>query len=262
MYEFKSSHSSLIERYILFKRNLGYKFEYESTFSQFDRFLCDNNVKELGLSREICDKWEEKRPLETDANRYQRIGLIRNFAIYILGLGYKTCTPEHNFRFNTTFTPHIYTKEELLTIFNSLDLNINSKISPAYPALFRTMYGCGLRLHEVIALKIRDVDILGKTITITHSKNGQTRKLPISESLFKALLEYKSEHRCNANAEDFFFVTRHKDKIHKNSVYSHFRTMLRKSGIPHKGKGTGPRLHDFRYPNLNKIQTFIHKAII
>lgn len=153
MYEFKSSHAALIKRYILFKRNLGYKFEYECTFSQFDHLLCDNNVKELGLSREICDKWEEKWSWETDANRYQRIGLIRNFAIYILGLGYKTCIPEHNFRFNTTFTPHIYTKKELQAIFNSLDMSaINLQTSLAYPALFRTMYGCGLRIHEIISL--------------------------------------------------------------------------------------------------------------
>jgi integrase/recombinase XerD len=38
------------------------------------------------------------------------------------------------------------------------------------------------------------------------------------------------------------------------NVYRNFRRYLDKAGIAHTGHG--PRVHDFRYPNFYKIQTF------
>ena len=43
-----------------------------------------------------------------------------------------------------------------------------------------------------------------------------------------------------------------------STAYNHFRDYLLMADIPHTAKG--PRIHDFRYPNLNKIQTFSQKA--
>lgn len=76
MAEFISTHARLLQDYIAYKRSLGFKFEYESSFAQFDRFLYDNGYDAVPLSKEICRLWEEKRPNETDINRYQRVGLI------------------------------------------------------------------------------------------------------------------------------------------------------------------------------------------
>jgi integrase/recombinase XerD len=36
-------------------------------------------------------------------------------------------------------------------------------------------------------------------------------------------------------------------------VYWRFRELLLNASIPHAGRGNGPRIHDVRYPNLNKI---------
>lgn len=40
------------------------------------------------------------------------------------------------------------------------------------------------------------------------------------------------------------------------TVYQRYRRYLEVAGISHGSKGQGPRLHDIRYPNLYKIQTF------
>jgi integrase/recombinase XerD len=44
------------------------------------------------------------------------------------------------------------------------------------------------------------------------------------------------------------------------NVYKNFRRFLWRARISHGGRGYGPRVHDFRYPNLNKIQTFSQDA--
>ena len=55
---------------------------------------------------------------------------------------------------------------------------------------------------------------------------------------------------------DYFFMAPDHTMISPNTIYGKFRVYLKIIGISHGGKGQGPRLHDLRYPNLNKIQTF------
>ena len=41
------------------------------------------------------------------------------------------------------------------------------------------------------------------------------------------------------------------------TVYQRYRRYLEKAGIPHGGKGHGPRLHDIRHPNVKpKTKSF------
>jgi len=51
----------------------------------------------------------------------------------------------------------------------------------------------GMRYGEIAALKWKDVDLDGRNITITRSKNGQMRKVPINENLYETLLAHKGD---------------------------------------------------------------------
>ena len=247
MPKFISVHAQLLQNYIKYKRQLGYKFEYDYSMAQFDHFLAENNYQKISLDQEICSKWEKKRPNETDATRYQRVGLIHNYAIYLQKLGYDTCIPEHLYRFKTTFTPYIFTQNELERFFKSYDILYVNSDSPIYPTFFRLLYGCGLRSEEALNLKIEDIDFKEKIIYIRKSKNNTERVLPVSESVMNALLLYYSKYRSNSSGSDFLFVTKYLNRPAPSTVYHHFRLILESAKIPHGGKGKGPRIHDFRH---------------
>lgn len=246
MAEFISTHARLLPDYMAYKRSLGYKFEYESSFAQFDRFLYDNGNDAVPLSKEICRLWEEKRPNETDINRYQRVGLIHNYALFLIRMGYDTSVPAHDYRPRSTFTPYIYTQQELEAFFRACDSSMGYA-SAAYPALFRLIYGCGLRKTEALNIRMQDVSFQEKTVFVRVSKNGTERMLSVSDTVLQAVRDYCSQYRRGADGGDFLFVTRFGGQISKNALYARFRLLISHAGIAHGGRGSGPRVHDLRH---------------
>lgn len=257
MDELRSIVAPLIKSYIDFKRSLGYKLQYTYIFSSFDRYLYEHSYQSLELSEEILGIWSERRPNESDATWYNRVDAIRNFSFYLNGIGYPSYVPRLPRRRKTTFKPYIFTNEELQRFFevcDNMDYRYNyQSLYHVCPALFRLLYGCGLRINEALSLKCEDVNLVDGFIIIHETKNGEERQLPLSESLKNVLAQYYVSCRGNAGGKDYFFVKRNGEKCSSDNVYRKFREMLYCAGISHSGKGHGPRVHDFRYPNLNKI---------
>ncbi|MEQ8192152.1 MAG: tyrosine-type recombinase/integrase [Candidatus Eremiobacterota bacterium] len=250
MVEYYSSHGPFFTEYIEFKRSLGYRYKCEYVFAVFDRFLLENNVTDIGLTRKVFEQWGQKRPNESDINRYKRVNDIRNFSIYLNGIGYPSYVPRQIYQKKTTFTPYIFTKEEIDRFFqacDSLRFTKHSMTTHIYPAVFRLIYGCGLRANEALSIKCGDINLENKYVIIRNTKNGEERMLPISDSLTETLWLYKNFYRNAAKEKDFFFVNLNGDRCSSDSMYAWFRRILRIAGISHGGRGYGPRVHDMRH---------------
>jgi integrase len=250
MLAYESAHAEFFRDYIGFKRSLGYKFEAEYVFKDFDRFLLNNDFREIRLTREICDLWGQRRSNEGEKNRYRRVNSIRNYAIYLSRIGYPSYIPRGIKNPKQVFTPHIFTKEEIRRFFIACDTTAITKYSRTthiYPALFRLLYGCGLRINEALSLKMGDVDLQTSVIIIRGSKNGEDRILPVSESVAESLLVYRRQWKSEAHEETFFFTDRFGGRCSSDAAYRYFRENLFRAGISHNGRGMGPRVHDFRH---------------
>lgn len=251
MDDFRSCMAPLIISYVDFKRSLGYKFQYTYVLRSLDRFLCEHAYESMALSEEILSKWSERRLNESDVSWYKRIDDIRNLSIYLNGIGYPSYVPRLPKRYITTFKPYIYTDEELQRFFKACDdMEYNANYRSHYhvcPALFRLLYGCGLRVNEALSLKCEDVNLTEGFIIIRETKNGEERQLPLSESLKNVLLQYYDYCRHNDNNHGYFFVKENGERCSSDSIYRKFRKMLYYAKISHGGKGYGPRVHDFRH---------------
>ena len=56
-------------------------------------------------------------------------------------------------------------------------------------------FDCGLRVNEVAKLRIKDVDSKNMLLSITSSKRGKSRKVPLSNACLRALRTYWSVYR-------------------------------------------------------------------
>jgi integrase/recombinase XerD len=251
MDEYKSILAPFLTSYVEFKRSLGYKIQDTYSFRNLDRFLCERSYGSIGLTEGILSRWCDRRANESDRTRYNRIVEVKNFAVYLNRLGYPSFVPRLPKRYTSTFTPYIFSHEELARFFASCDRleyhasyqSLHHVLSP----LFRLLYGCGLRISEALSLTCEDVDLSGGCITIHETKNGEERRLPLSDSLKIALEQYATRYRPNARGEEYFFVKRNGERCSCNTIYKRFRTILFHAGISHGGKGKGPRVHDFRH---------------
>ncbi len=244
-----------IEQYLGFKRSLGYKLrDIEYIFSQFGRLTLEREETVIGITKELSDAWCEKRPNEQDGSRYARVSQLSLFARYLCDAGFPSYIPKVPM-FRRSFVPYIFTKDEIASLFTASDNFTPDKIThdcsyQMMPVLFRLLYGTGLRLGEALALDEKDVNLQQQIIRVRQSKNGTERIVPLSESLTNACVHYLEqkpawlEHRSKSN---LFFVKKDNSQCGDRSAYAAFRLILWRAGIPHKGKGLGPRLHDLRH---------------
>jgi len=261
--EFYGINAYFIKQYIEFKRNLGYAFKNDYTYGMFDRFTIENGATTIGLTKELSEIWAQKRPNESDVTLYKRVNDIINFSVYINHLGYNSYIPRQMKCYQTTFIPYIFSQDKLKSFFNSCDAIEVCKYSTMkyiLPVIFRVIYGCGLRANEALSLKCGDINLNDKYIIIREPKNGRDRMLPLSDSLVNICNLYKKRYISKSSKEDYFFAQKNMAKYDVSILYKWFRKILWKANISHGGRGLGPRVHDLRYANLYKIQTFRVKS--
>ena len=70
--------------------------------------------------------------------------------------------------------------------------------------LCKLLYGCGLRVSEALALRIKDVDLAGGKVEVRGGKGGKDRVLPLPKSLRQPLGEQRARveqmHRADRKA--------------------------------------------------------------
>lgn len=247
-----------ISGFIGLKRSLGYKYkEEERTLYTFDRFILAQGHTDPGLTKEISDKWAERRHNEAKLTIYGKVKVVKQFAEYLRDQGIKTYVPQLPKYPGSTFIPYIYSHEEINAIFRACD-SLRMKCRNAdscvliMPCLLRLLYGTGIRISEALSLKNKDVNISGKCLTLRDTKNGKERLVPMSASLTSVCIEYL-EHRdkipvSGLNRENGpFFVSLNGGVCKPGAVYSWFRKVLMLADIPFTGNRKGPRIHDIRH---------------
>lgn len=250
--ELSGINAFLIEQYLTFKRNMGYTLSCTSNFKTFDDFTIKEGANSIGLTKELANKWMEQRPNEAAVTRYKRVNDIRNFCVYLNQLGYRSYIPRLPKKYQSTFTPYIFSKEELNSFFTACDtIRVKDKTSNMkfiLPIVFRLIYGCGLRINEAMSLKSKDVNLDEGYIIVRETKNGSDRILPLSDSLIIICRQYnKTIHLSVNDPDDYFFIQKNGDRYASDTIYRWFRKILWEAGISHGGKGLGPRVHDLRH---------------
>lgn len=62
--------------------------------------------------------------------------------------------------------------------------------NPKHRMMLTLCYGCGLRLHELVALKVRDIDGERRLLRVEQGKGAKDRLVPLSETLLQQLRAY------------------------------------------------------------------------
>ncbi len=251
---FYSVYGPIMREFIDLKRSLGYKYvDVEYVLARFDRFMEERNEVSIGISKSIAEAWCFKSPNEASKSWYNRIQIIRSFAIYLGDRGYASYIPLLP-PMRSTFVPYIFSKEEISRFFAACDElqptrnHLGSRVFMV-PCLFRLMYGTGLRVSEVMQLKCGNVDLEEMHLIVLDSKNGKQRLVPISESLTAVCRDYLNYRQTQYTSQrsDAFFIAPDGCPCNTDNAHRWFKRVLYNARIPYSGRGAGPRLHDLRH---------------
>lgn len=255
-FEFTGVFAPYIREHIELRESLGIKMRVQSgVLRQFDRYCVQIGVTDAILDEELASNWFALHRNDSASTRGHRISTLKVFSDYLRTVGVEVHWAPHPGYAGrqSKYTPYIYTEHEIRSIFAAADSLLKPRGSSmfhiVFPAVLKVLYCCGLRVSEALALRVRDVDLEHGFIFVEQAKFENSRRLPISLSLLKTLRAYRTANRelIGIDESGFFFPNSLGEKYSQRTVYDKFRTILWQGGIPHQGKGKGPRIHDLRH---------------
>ncbi len=147
-------------------------------------------------------------------------------------------------------TPRIKRKLPVFLSVEEIDLML-SFIDRSTPegernlAMLETMYSCGLRVSELISLKLSDLHITDGFISVI-GKGDKQRLIPIGKSALRLIDNYLTHHRSHIkikkNNEDMIFLSKRGTSITRQMVFYVIKDLAEKAGIK---KPMSP--HTFRH---------------
>ena len=226
-----------IQEYAAYLRKRGYKPNtveaYLRDLRHFTTFLADEGINAVMPTRVTKTAVmaftlrlrQEKRSAATTA---RMLSSVRGFFTFLQETGYVQRNPASEVR----LPPAEREMAEVLTV-----AEINALLACADEptplgmrnrAMLELFYGSGLRVSELTALKVSDVNLR------TGVVQGETRRLPVSAAAAQAVAAYLAGARetllCG-NSSDALFVNRSGEPLSRQGCWKLVRECARKAGI-------------------------------
>ena len=131
--------------------------------------------------------------------------------------------------------PEVLSVDEIELIISSIDLS--SKQGERNRAILETLYSCGLRVTELINLKISNINFKEGYIKVI-GKGDKERLTPIGSNALKYISIYVNEVRIHQkiskNHEDFVFLNNRGSKLSRVMIFTLIKRIVDKVGIKKK----------------------------
>lgn len=249
-YIWKSKLATQMQEYLVMKRISGFKYDTEGRMMEiFDQYCYDINFNGEQLNAELVNNFCYGISYEKASTRYRKEKLLSGLAEHLCTIGYPSyICPRKSVPKRCTYTPYIFSEEELGNFFYAVDKYPPHPLSNRHLVdrlMFRMIYGCGLRLSEALNLRLKDVDTVDGALTILQSKNNKDRKIPMATSLVNRSIILNKEIHLFSDGNTYYFKSPLNRRLDRSTAYRRFREYLWDAGIPHSGHG--PRIHDLRH---------------
>ncbi|MCD7810189.1 MAG: tyrosine-type recombinase/integrase [Erysipelotrichaceae bacterium] len=252
---FTGTYKEVLEGYVEYKSSLGYNIYCRQSLNQLiqlNEFLDSYNSPSIVLTEDMAYAYIELYSHLSSGTIHIKESCIRQFGIYLNNMNYENIFiyPENLIKVKSDFVPYIFNYDEISRIFEATDkMKDNSeqskKVKLFYQTLIRLLYGTGMRISEVLNLRIENVDLISKIIIVNNGKENVSRLIPVNESVFYWLKKYYDEIACFH--KKYFFESTNGKARRTHSINKMFRKILIKAKIDRKPDNTGPRLHDLRH---------------
>jgi len=126
--------------------------------------------------------------------------------------------------------PKVLTEDEVDRLLN---INLTDNYSYRNKAMLELMYSSGLRVTELINLKVTDID-LDMALVRIFGKGSKERVIPLGEYAINALKEYITYHRgglLKNNTSNYLFLSSRGDKMTRQAFFKILKKIAKEQGI-------------------------------
>lgn len=134
--------------------------------------------------------------------------------------------------------PHVLTKEEVEKFLKIIDPS--TFLGARDKAIFELIYATGMRVSEVVNLKICDV---GDEFVKVSGKGKKDRLVPVGEYALEAVDHYLLNFR--KEGDGFLFISKNQKPIDRFTIYRQLKLYLKKANISSKKISPHTLRHSF-----------------
>jgi integrase len=235
-YVFSSTLKDEICDFLKLRETQGRKDDDKYILFTLDTYLCKSGLDEKALSPDYIDGWMGDLDERIGANtKIAYISHYKQFAKYLNSINIPAFVPERPIG-EQTYVPYVFSEGELVRLFEAADklrtlspLFLSTCIQ--FPIVLRILYGCGMRLGEVLTLKASAIEWETSSIVLRHTKGNKERLVPMDDSLSEVLRRYCDASQLRNYSDQLLFPNRKQEERTKAWASRCFKHTLRIAGI-------------------------------
>ena len=255
---FISPVASQIERFLQFKRAVGYRYCDEGReLGVLDRFLASHLAPgDPVITDEVIRSYLARNRINSETTQENRLALLRQLCRFIALEDPRTVIPPRRFLgiHRKPFVPRVLTRAEGKRFLEACFRLPNGRCTPLRSMVHGTalilLYLTGMRVGEALSLNLDDVDLTNGVLRIRQGKFGKSRFVPMAQDLTNRMKQCRVfvDQSLGIRPQDACFFPGPKgSRCSKGALRYSFRKVLAEANIPWLGVGKGPRVHDLRH---------------
>ena len=239
-------YNTLFKEFIQYKHFCGYKYKTgEIVLKEIITYLIQNNI--IKITKEVTLDYARINSNLSSNTIARNMGVFREFCYYLktqknidcYQIPTKLYPQNHN-----NFIPYIFSYNEIKLIFSNLNKPLKNYHYTyyrqiIYPLIIKILYQTGMRIGEVLNIKIKNYIKELSLFKLTDTKNNEERYVAISDKLNDEITKFISKFYLNKHPDELIF------KVSEGTIENYFKKVLTISDIKITDKG--PWLHDLRH---------------
>ena len=220
--------------YCIFEKGLSDKTKesYENDLKIYNEFLNKKHITEVEyIKSDLIKDFLKERSNEETTTIAHNLTVIKNFHTYLLN---ENITKENvsefierpKLRKSLPKTLSIEDVDKLLNIELKTPFDYRNK------AMLELMYGCGLRVSELISIELNDIDMTNCLIKV-FGKGSKEREIPLGEYAIYYLKEYISRRELLLKKKPCtkLFLNNHGLGMTRQGFFKNLKEILREKGL-------------------------------
>jgi len=189
---------------------------YKLCANTYINFISTNSFKDMNQAVKAYIMYLQKKGVAPRTIK-QHIGALKTFYKFTL---HKPWQVDEIYIRVPKNLPEIFSKKELIKVFSCVS---NKK----HKLLLMLTYGAGLRISEVVSLKVKDIDFERNIITIKCAK-GQKDRITLLPQTIKSILQ---EYICLMSYDQYLFESQRGGKLSTQTLHKVFHNACNKAEI-------------------------------
>ncbi len=159
---------------------------------------------------------------------FRKISSIKSFYTFLIN--------EDIYKINLDIErPKFYKKLPKVLTIDEVDKLLNIPLETPFDyrnkAMLELMYATGLRISELINLKVNDIDLLEGTV-IVMGKGSKERVIPVGDYAVDYLNKYLNvRYKLLRDPTDYLFLNNHGRPISRQGFFKILKALLREKGL-------------------------------